>query len=169
MLEHGHLGSVPGDEQPQLRLLLPGQGKAPNQGGDILDRVEPGGDARNNAVLRPVQTQLLQIRAPAHGGGTGGEIQTVVNGKELVRVKFAGDEQVRHGIGHANAVVQHTQGQGVDGAVGDAGEGTAQVVQAVVGVDGGDHGQAGGAPQQSAHHIAPGPMAVENFKALGAD
>ena len=65
-------------------------------------------------------------------------------------------------------IVHVPQSQGVDGAVGQPGEGTAQIVQLIVGVDGGDEGQTGAALEQPAHEVAPGAVAVDDLIALGA-
>ena len=169
LFQHVHLLPVAGDEQPQLGAGLVGDGEAPHQGGDVLHRVEPGGDAHHHAVPAGLQPHGAEVRLPGQGGGAGGEVQAVVDGEQPVRVKAPGDEQVGHGVGHADAVVQQPQGDGVDGAVAEAGEGAAQVVQTVVGVDGGDHRQPGGPAQQGPHHIAPGPVAVDDLIALLPD
>lgn len=82
----------------------------------------PGDDA----VCVRLQPDGAEIVFPAHGGGAGGEVQAVVNGKELFRVELPLDEQVDHGVGDADAIVQLPQGQGIDGPVGQAGEGAAR-------------------------------------------
>ena len=140
-----------------------GQGKAPYQGGDIFYWIEPGGDAHHHRSLVGLQAHALPIGCPVQGRGAGGEVDAVIDGEELVRVKAPGDQQIGHGVGHTDAVVQPPQGDGVDGAVGDPGERAAQIIQPVVGVDGADHRQAGGLPQQGAHQIAPGAVTVEDL------
>ena len=162
-LEHGHLLTVAGDEQPQAGALPMGLGKAPDQGGDVLDRVETGGDTDHYTVPIGLQPHGAEVFLTAQGRGAGGEVDAVVDGEQPVGIKAPLDEQVGHGVGHADTVVQPAQGDGVDGAVGEAGEGAAQVVQPVVGVDGGHHRQTGGAAQQGAHHVAACAVAVDKL------
>ena len=146
-----------------------GLGKAADQGGDIFDRVEAGGDARHHGGLVNLQAHGPEIGHTVQGGGRQGEVDAVVDGEELVRVKAPGDEQIHHGVGDADAVIQPPQCEGIDGAVGDAGEGSAQIIQAVVGVDGGDHRQAGGFAQKGAHHIPAGTVTVDEIVAALPD
>ena len=169
LLEVGHLLPVARDEQAQLGRGLVGLGKAADQGRDVLDGVQPGGDAGDDAVCVRLQPDGAEIVFPAHGGGAGGEVQAVVNGKELFRVELPLDEQVDHGVGDADAIVQLPQGQGIDGPVGQAGEGTAQIVQPIVAVDGGHGGQAGLFGQEGRHHVAAGAVAVDEVKVLVPD
>ena len=163
------LPALAGDEQTEILVGLIGFGKAPDQGAHVLHGIQTGGDAHHHAGFIEGEAAGAQVVLPAHGGGAGGEIQTVVDGEELVRVEAPGDEQVGHGVGHADAVIQKAQGDGVDGAVGQPGEGAAQVVQPVVGVDRGDHGQAGASSQHGPHQIAPGTVAVDEVVVLGVD
>ena len=157
-----HLLAVPRDKQAQPGAALMGAGEAADQSGNVLHGVQSGRDARDDAVVRPVGPHARQVLAPAHGGGAGGKVDAVIDGEEPVRVEATGDKQIHHRVGHADAVVQPTQGQGVDGAVGRPGEGPAHVIQTVVGVYGGHHRQAGGPAEQGAHHVAPGAVAVDD-------
>ena len=61
------------------------------------------------------------------------------------------------------------QGPGIDGTEGQTAEWTTHIVQAVVTVDRADYRQTGGAPQQRAHHVGPGTMAVNQLVAARTD
>ena len=145
--QHGLVLALPGDDEAQAGLFPVGGGKAPQQGAHVLHRVEPGGDARDDHAVRPVQPQAVQKRPAAQPGGAGGEVDSVVDGEHLLGVEAPADEQVPHGVGYPDLVGDAPQSPGVEIAVGEGGQGTAHVVQLGVGVDGGDHGQAGGLPQ----------------------
>ena len=94
-----------------------GLGKAPDQGGHVLHRVEPGGNAGDDAGVVRLQAHRAQIGLPVHGRMAGGEIQAVVDGKEPVRIKAAGDEEIGHRVGDADAVIQQAQGHRIGGPV----------------------------------------------------
>ena len=161
-----HLLTVPCDEKPQRGVFCMGSGEAPDQGGDVLDRIQPGGNAGDDASVIGVQPHRTEEGGPVHGGSAGGEIQPVVNGEKSLRIKPPVDQQIHHGVRYPDAVVQLSQGNGIDGAVGDPGQGAAQVVQPVVTVDGGYRGQSGPLGQEGRHHVASGAVAVDDVKAL---
>ena len=155
--------AVPGDDQPQPGAGLVSFRKAPDQGGHILDGVQPGGDAHHHAVFLHVGPQSPEIGQPVPLRRRRGEVDAVVDGVEPVGGKAPVDEQVHHGVGHADAVVQMPERPGIDGPEGEPGEGAAHVVQLVVAVDGGHHRQACGLPQQGADHIGPAAVAVDQL------
>ena len=137
--------------------------KAPDQGGHILDGVQPGGDAHHHAVFLHVGPQSPEIGQPVPLRRRRGEVDAVVDGVEPVGGKAPVDEQVHHGVGHTDAVVQMPEGPCVDGPEGEPGEGAAHVVQLVVTVDGGHHRQACGAPQQGTDHVGPTAVTVDQL------
>ena len=163
------LRAVSGDDQTQPGTALIGRGKAPDQSGHILDGVEAGGDAHHHAVLVGVHAQAPQIGQPVPLGRGRGEVDAVVDRVKPVCREAPGDQQVHHGVGDADAVVQMPQGPGVDIAKGQTAEGTAHIVQPVVAVDGADHRQSGGSPEKRAHHVGPGAVAVDQLKAAVSD
>src|SRR5699024_7011322 len=114
------------------RVVLLRGGKAPDQGGDVLDGVEAGGDAHHHAVLVHVGAQPPEIGQTVGEGAPGVEGEAVINGIEVLGVEAPGDQQVHHGVADADAVVEQPQGDGVHRAVGQAAQGPAHVVQAVV-------------------------------------
>ena len=137
--------------------------KAPDQGGHILDGVQPGGDAHHHAGLVHVGPQTPEIGQPVPLRRRRGEVDAVVDGVEPVGGKAPVDEQVHHGVGHTDAVVQMPERPGIDGPEGEPGEGAAHVVQLVVAVDGGHHRQASGAPQQRTDHVGPTAVTVDQL------
>ena len=155
--------AVPGDDQPQPGAGLVSFRKAPDQGGHILDGVQPGGDAHHHAGLVHVGPQTPEIGQPVPLRRRRGEVDAVVDGVEPVGGEAPIDEQVHHGVGHTDAVVQMPERPGIDGPEGEPGEGAAHVVQLVVTVDGGHHRQACGLPQQCADHIGPAAVAVDQL------
>ena len=155
--------AVPGDDQPQPGAGLVPLRKAPDQGGHILDGIQTGGDAHHHAVFLHVGPQSPEIGQSVALGRRGGEVDAVVDGEEPVGGEAPIDEQVHHGVGHTDAVVQMPEGPGVDGPEGEPGEGAAHVVQLVVAVDGGHHRQARGAPQQCADHVGPAAVTVDQL------
>ena len=155
--------AVPGDDQPQPGAGLVSFRKAPDQGGHILDGVQPGGDAHHHAVFLHVGPQSPEIGQPVPLRRRRGEVDAVVDGVEPVGGEAPINEQVHHGVGHTDAVVQMPERPGVDGAEGEPGEGTAHVVQLVVAVDGGHHRQARGLSQQRPDHIGPAAVAVDQL------
>ena len=155
--------AVTGNDQPQPGTGLVTLGKAPDQGGHVLDRVQPGGDAHHHAVLVHIGPQAPEVGQPIPLGRGGGKVDAVVNGVEPVGGKAPIDEQVHHGVGHADAVVQMPERPGIDGPEGEPGEGAAHVVQLVVAVDGGHHRQACGLPQQCADHVGPAAVTVDQL------
>ena len=155
--------AVPGDDQPQPGAGLVSLRKAPDQGGHILDGVQPGGDAHHHAVFLHVGPQSPEIGQPVPLRRRRGEVDAVVDGVEPVGGEAPIDEQVHHGVGHTDAVVQMPEGPCVDGPEGEPGEGAAHVVQLVVTVDGGYHRQACGAPQQGTDHVGPTAVTVDQL------
>ena len=155
--------AVPGDDQPQPGAGLVSFRKAPDQGGHILDGVQPGGDAHHHAGLVHVGPQTPEIGQPVPLRRRRGEVDAVVDGVEPVGGKAPVDEQVHHGVGHTDAVVQMPERPGIDGPEGETGEGAAHVVQLVVAVDGGHHRQARGLSQQRPDHIGPAAVAVDQL------
>ena len=137
--------------------------KAPDQGGHILDGVQPGGDAHHHTVFLHVGTQSPEIGQPLPLRRRRGEVDAVVDGVEPVGGEAPIDEQVHHGVGHTDAVVQMPERPGIDGPEGETGEGAAHVVQLVVAVDGGHHRQARGLSQQRPDHIGPAAVAVDQL------
>ena len=156
--------AVSGDQQAQAAALGIRLGKAAHQRGDVLDRVEPRGDAHHHAALVRVQSQPAQIGQPVPLRRGGGEVDAVVNGEEPVGREVPPDEKVHHRVGHADAEVQLAQGQRVDVAEGEAAERAAHVVQLIVAVDRGADRQAGGPAQHRADHVGPGTVAVDDLK-----
>ena len=155
--------AVPGDDQPQPGAGLVSFRKAPDQGGHILDGIQPGGDAHHHTVFLHVGTQSPEIGQPLPLRRRRGEVDAVVDGVEPVGGEAPVDEQVHHGVGHTDAVVQMPERPGIDGPEGEPGEGAAHVVQLVVAVDGGHHRQACGLPQQCADHVGPAAVTVDQL------
>ena len=137
-----------------------GFGKAANQCGDVFDGIQTGGDPGHNAGLVCLQPHGTEVFRPVHGWGTGGKIQPIVYREQAFRVELSGDQKVYHGVRDSNPVVQLPQSQCIDGTIGQPGEGAPQVVQTVITVYRGHGGEAGPFRQESRHHVAPGPMAV---------
>ena len=163
------LRPVAGDQQPQSGALGVARGEAPHQSGHVLHRIHPGGDAYHHRVLVHICAQAPQVLQPVPLGGRGREVDAVIDGVEPVRREATGDQQVHHGVGHADPVIQPPQGQGVDGAEGQMAEGAAHVVQAVVAVDGGHHRQSRDLAEHGADHVGPGAMAVDDLVAALPD
>ena len=155
--------AVPGDDQPQPGAGLVSFRKAPDQGGHILDGVQPGGNAHHHAVFVHIGPQAPEVGQPIPLGRGGGKVDAVVDGVEPVGGEAPIDEQVHHGVGHTDAVVQMPERPGIDGPEGETGEGAAHVVQLVVAVDGGHHRQARGLSQQRPDHIGPAAVAVDQL------
>lgn len=66
-------------------------------------------------------------------------------------------------------IVKHTQRNGVDRAVGQPVQGSAQIVEPVVGMDGRDNRHLNFPAQDSAGQVRARAVAVDDLKALGAD
>ena len=157
------------DDKAKSFTVLIRQGKAAYQSGHVLHGVQPGSDAYHHAVLVHIGPQGTKVCEPVPLGRSRGEIDAVINGVEPVGGEAPGDQQVHHGVGNADAVVQLPQGPGIDGAEGQMAEGAAHVVQLVVAVDRADHRQPRGTAQQRADHIGPGAVAVDQLVAALAD
>ena len=161
--------AVTGNDQPQPGTGLVALGKAPDQGGHILDGVQPGGNAHHHAVFVHIGPQAPEVGQPIPLGRGGGKVDAVVDGVEPVGGEAPINEQVHHGVGHADAVVQMPERPGIDGPEGEPGEGAAHVVQAVVAVDGGHHRQSRDLAEHGADHVGPGAMAVDDLVAALPD
>ena len=161
--------AVARDEQADIGMLLNGKREAADERPDVLDRVETGGNAKHDGILRRLHADGAQIRLPVQLRHNGRKINAIVNRKHRLRVEAARDEQLRHRIGHADVIVEHAQRDGVDRAVGQPVQGAAQIVEAVVGVDGRDNGNLNFPAQNCAGQIGARAVAVDDLKALGTD
>ena len=162
------LGPVPGDEEAQGGEAFPGLGKAPDQGGDVLYRVQAGGDARIDGP------GFLRDPCPGQKFGAGQlrrrgiQVHAVVDGEHPVRGEAPGDQQVGHAVADAGEPVQPLEGEAVHAAEDKARGGPPHIVQLRVAVDGAQEGQAAAA-QHPGHEIAPAAVAVDDVEALLPD
>ena len=77
-----------------MRGFSPCQGKAPDERGDVLDRVKTSSNADDDRIFRPVESQGLQKLSAIQGRDNGGEVQPIVDGEQLLRIKASLDKHV---------------------------------------------------------------------------
>ena len=150
-------------------MRLDRDGKAADERPHVLDRVESRGNAENDGVLLHLHPDGAEIRFPAELRRDGRKVDAVIDGEHRLRVKAAGDQQLRHGVRHADVIVKHTQRNGIDRAVGQPVQGSAQIVQTIVGMNGRDDRDADLPPQDRACQICARAVAVDDLKALRTD
>ena len=120
-------------------VALQGLGKGPEEGGDVLHRVEPGQDAQHHVPLFIGDALAAQPFRPVKGRGCLGKIQPVVQNHALLRVKPPGDEHGLEQLRHGDIIVDVPQRRRVQQADGPALEGAGKIVQLIVAVDSGHH------------------------------
>ena len=144
-------------------------GKAADKRPDVLDRIETGCNTEHNGIFCRLHANRAQICFPVQLRYNGRKINAVIDCEHRLRVEAARDKQLRHGVGHADVVVEHTQRDGVDRAVGQPVQRPAQIVEPVVGMDGRDDGYLNFPAQDRTGQVGACAVAVDDLKALGAD
>ena len=92
------LRALSGDDEPEVRGALARLGHGAHQGGQVLDRVEPGGRADNDvAGLNPGADALIKRRAVSRGYAAA-EVYSVIYGEGVVAAEAALDEQAAHRV-----------------------------------------------------------------------
>ena len=81
--------TVARDEQADIGMGLYGDGKAADKRPHVLDRVEPGGDAKHDGILRRLHADRAQIRLPVQLRHNRRKIDAVVDRKHRLRVEAA--------------------------------------------------------------------------------
>ena len=157
---------VPADEQLQPGVFPAGDLHGFQQGGHVLYRGEPHRDAGDHVPFLPLHAHAFQEFLLGRGVDGGRKVDAVIQGVDPVRREPPLDEDVCHGVRHADVVVDPPQGHHVGGAVGEPGHRAAQVVQAVVAVHRGDHRRPQVLFDEIAHQVAPGPVAVDDVHVL---
>ena len=100
--------SVAGDDKTQLGVVLLRGSKAADEGGDILYRIEPGGDAHHYAVLIHFGAKPAKIGDAVRESRFCVKYEPIINGVKVLWIKAAGDEQIYHGIADTNTIVEET-------------------------------------------------------------
>ena len=154
-----------GDQQPGLGTRGHGLCKGLDQGGHVLHRVDPGGDAVDDVLLIPVKAQLSQVFLTGLVGKLFGEADAVVDDLHPAAVVAPALHALFHVVAHRHPAVTPPQGHPVQKTDGVIGSRAAHVVQTGVRMDGGNNGAAGLAHEHG-HHIGLGAVAVENVVAL---
>ena len=81
--------TVARDEQADIGMGLYGDGEAADERPHVLDRVEPGGDAEHDGILRRLHADRAQIRLPVQLRHNRRKIDAVVDRKHRLRVEAA--------------------------------------------------------------------------------
>ena len=157
--------AVAADEQLEAGLGA-GDFHGPQQGGHVLYRGEPHRDARDDFPGLPLHAHAFEEFLLGHRLDGRLKVDAVVDGVNAVRGEIPLDEDVRHGVRHADVEVHPPQGHHVGGAVREPRHRPAQVVQAVVAVHRGDHRGPQVLFNQVAHQVAPGAVAVDDVHLL---
>ena len=168
-LELFALLAVARDGETQLRAGLFCQRHGADERRDVLDGVEPGGNARDDVALVNRIPELREIRRAVGLGHDVGKVEPVINGKEPVRLKAAVDEPLADGVGHAHAVIEPVQGPDIERAVDGAGERPAEIVEPVVAVHGADDRHVHARLEHGAHDVGHGAVAVHEVIVPRAD
>ena len=157
------------DGQTETRAFPARLGERAQQRRNVLHRVETRRDARDHVVrVHGIAEGGEVFRAVRLRHGVA-EVETVINGKEIVRLEAAVDQPLAQRVGHAHAVVEPAQGDLIRDAVGRGGKGTVQIVQAIVAVHGRDHRHVETPPQDRAHEVRLRAVAVHHVVAALAD
>ena len=136
--QHLPLLAVARDNKADIRALSARAGKATNQRRDVLDGIQARGNAENDGILVKAYAEAFEVFSARKARLFRRKRHAVVNRKQLLRIKASGYEQLHHCVGHADVIVEHAKADGVDRAVGEAVEGSSQIVEPVVRVDGRD-------------------------------
>ena len=161
--------AVTGNDKPGLGADLHGFRKAPDQSGHILHGIDAGGDAEDGHAGLRFDSQAPQIGLPVQLRRREIKGDAVEDHKGAVRVEAPLVEHIHRNVGDADPVVHLPQSMPVDLPVGQGGKGPSHIVLPVVAVDGGDRGESQLRPQQAAHQVGLGAVAVDQLKALLPD
>ena len=163
------LRAVACDDKANVRMRLQRSRKRANQRGHILQGRDARCNAKNHAVRLQLHAKLPQICLAGREVLPEREINAVVQRKDALRVKAAGDHKLGHAVGNADPGVQPPERELVDRAVGECREGPAHIVQPVIAVDGGNDGNGGAAAQQHPHHIGARAVTVDDLITVVTD